>query len=139
MFAAIHLCFSFRFISYLSNSLPFFMVIAWTYTVAMIIRSVVYEKELRLKEVMKVIYCRFVRAAVEFLISSSRPSPGQRKKINFFFCTSLWCLKRFYEGRKGTGRKGFIYLWSFFRHFLENHTTFSDLVGFWNKDFINFR
>ena len=30
----------------------------------------------------------------------SHPDPGQRKKINlnFYFHTSLWCLKRFYEG-----------------------------------------
>ena len=30
----------------------------------------------------------------------SRPKPGQRKKIklNFYFNTSLWYLKRFYEG-----------------------------------------
>ena len=30
-----------------------FMVLAWIYSVAMIVKSVVYEKELRLKEVMK--------------------------------------------------------------------------------------
>ena len=31
------------------------------------------------------------------------PNPGQREKINlnFSFCTSLWCLKRFYKGLKG--------------------------------------
>ena len=30
----------------------------------------------------------------------SRPDPGGREKINsnFYFHTSLWCLKRFYEG-----------------------------------------
>ena len=33
----------------------------------------------------------------------SRPNPGRRKKIksNFYFHTSLWCLKIFYEGLKG--------------------------------------
>ena len=32
----------------------------------------------------------------------SRPNPGRREKIklNFYFHTSLWCLKRFYEGLK---------------------------------------
>ena len=32
----------------------------------------------------------------------SRPDPGQVEKINtnFYFHTSLWCLKRFDEGRK---------------------------------------
>ena len=34
--------------------------------------------------------------------NSSRSNPGQRKKIklNFYFHTSLWCLKSFYEGLK---------------------------------------
>ena len=50
------------------------------------------------------------------LIKPSRPDPGQREKINlnFYFNTSLWCLKRFYEGLnffkynflKYTGREG---------------------------------
>ena len=33
-------------------------------------------------------------------LNPSRPNPGRREKIklNFYFCTSLWCLKRFYEG-----------------------------------------
>ena len=34
--------------------MPLFMTIAWVYTVAMIVKSIVYEKEMRLKEVMKV-------------------------------------------------------------------------------------
>ena len=36
-------------------------------------------------------------------ISPKRPNPGQSEKIklNFYFRTSLWCLKRFYEGLKG--------------------------------------
>ena len=31
-----------------------------------------------------------------------RPNPGRREKIklNIYFDTSLWCLKRFYEGLK---------------------------------------
>ena len=34
------------------------------------------------------------------MINPSRPNPGRRDKIklNFYFHTSLWCLKRFYEG-----------------------------------------
>ena len=33
-------------------------------------------------------------------LSNSLPNPGQSEKIklNFYFRTSLWCLKRFYEG-----------------------------------------
>ena len=36
-------------------------------------------------------------------INPLRPNPRRRKKIklNFYFHTSLWCLKRFYEGLKG--------------------------------------
>ena len=37
------------------------------------------------------------------LFNSSRPNLGRREKIklNFYFHTSLWCLKRFYESFKG--------------------------------------
>ncbi|XP_070562934.1 phospholipid-transporting ATPase ABCA3-like [Ptychodera flava] len=42
------------FIFFLSFVLPMFMVISWVYSVAMTIKSIVYEKERRLKEVMKV-------------------------------------------------------------------------------------
>ena len=33
----------------------------------------------------------------------SRPNSEQKEniKLNFYFHTSLWCLKRFYEGLKG--------------------------------------
>ena len=36
-------------------------------------------------------------------INPSRPNPGRREKtkLNFYFHTSLWCFKRFYEGLKG--------------------------------------
>ena len=37
------------------------------------------------------------------LLSPFHQNPGQREKniLNFYFHTSLWCLKRFYEGLKG--------------------------------------
>ena len=38
----------------ISRSLPLFMVISWIYSVAMIVKGIVYEKEMRLKEVMKI-------------------------------------------------------------------------------------
>ena len=49
----------------------------------------------------------------QFCINPSRTDPGRREKINsnFYFHTSLWCLKRFYEGLKGlheTASKGFM-------------------------------
>ena len=33
-------------------------------------------------------------------VNPSHPDPGRREKINlnFYFHTSLWCIKRFYEG-----------------------------------------
>ena len=36
------------------------------------------------------------------MLNPSRPDPGQAEKINLNFCfqTSLWCLKKFYEGLK---------------------------------------
>ena len=46
--------FFFRFVRYIGGTMPLFMTLAWIFSVAMIIRGVVYEKELRLKEVMKV-------------------------------------------------------------------------------------
>ena len=38
----------------ISRSLPLFMVLSWIYTVSMLVKGIVYEKERRLKEVMKV-------------------------------------------------------------------------------------
>ena len=37
------------------------------------------------------------------IINPSHHAPGRREKINLnlYFHTSLWCLKRFYEGLKG--------------------------------------
>lgn len=43
-----------RFIYAISRSLPLFLVLAWVLSVAMICKSIVYEKEHRLKEVMKI-------------------------------------------------------------------------------------
>ncbi|XP_061181755.1 phospholipid-transporting ATPase ABCA1-like [Saccostrea echinata] len=43
-----------RFIFAISRSLPLFLVLAWVLSVAMICKSIVYEKENRLKEVMKI-------------------------------------------------------------------------------------
>lgn len=38
----------------ISRSMPMFMVLSWIYSVSMIVKGIVYEKERRLKEVMKV-------------------------------------------------------------------------------------
>ena len=52
-------------------------------------------------------------------ITPSRTNPGRREKklLHFYFHTSLWCLKRFYEGLKSlkfTGREGLTELASSF-------------------------
>ena len=38
-----------------------------------------------------------------YQVNPSTPEIGRKEKINlnFYFQTSLWCLKRFYEGLKG--------------------------------------
>ncbi|KAK7490495.1 hypothetical protein BaRGS_00018281 [Batillaria attramentaria] len=66
-----------RFTFAISRSLPMFMVIAWIYSVAMIVKGIVYEKEQRLKEVMKIMglgngvhwVAWFINAFVLMLIS----------------------------------------------------------------------
>ncbi|XP_050403065.1 phospholipid-transporting ATPase ABCA1 isoform X2 [Patella vulgata] len=42
-----------RFVYTISRMMPLFMILSWIYTVAMIVKGVVHEKEQRLKEVMK--------------------------------------------------------------------------------------
>lgn len=43
-----------RFLRVMSRSMPLFMTLAWMYSVAIIIKGVVYEKEARLKETMRI-------------------------------------------------------------------------------------
>ena len=45
---------NYRFVRAIRGSMPMFMVLAWIYTVSMTVKGIVYEKERRLKEVMKV-------------------------------------------------------------------------------------
>lgn len=44
----------FRFMLMLNRCFPIFMVLAWVYSVSMMVKSIVLEKELRLKETLKV-------------------------------------------------------------------------------------
>ena len=46
---------------------------------------------------------QFIQSINEFLYFKVLTDPGRREKINlnFYFHTSLWCLRRFYEGLKG--------------------------------------
>ncbi|XP_054835573.1 phospholipid-transporting ATPase ABCA7 [Eublepharis macularius] len=67
------------FLRVLNRSLPLFMTLAWIYSVAMIIKGVVHEKEARLKETMKIMGLKsatlwlswFLSSVIPFLISAS--------------------------------------------------------------------
>ena len=62
----------------MSRSMPLFMTLAWMFSVAIILKSVVYEKEARLKETMRImglnngiLWCSwFISSLVPLLISA---------------------------------------------------------------------
>ncbi|KAI1891830.1 hypothetical protein AGOR_G00147780 [Albula goreensis] len=66
------------FLRVLNRSLPLFMTLAWIYSVAMIIKGMVYEKEARLKETMRIMglgtgtlwVSWFISSFIPFLISA---------------------------------------------------------------------
>ena len=47
------------------------------------------------------------------------PIPGEEKKLKFYFHTSLWCLKRFYEGLQGKAFYGKVFYENLLRHHKE--------------------
>ncbi|KAM9386154.1 phospholipid-transporting ATPase ABCA1 [Pholidichthys leucotaenia] len=67
------------FLRVLNRSLPLFMTLAWIYSVAMIIKGVVYEKEARLKETMRIMglgtgtlwLSWFISSIIPFLVSAA--------------------------------------------------------------------
>ncbi|KAK7128111.1 hypothetical protein R3I93_020650 [Phoxinus phoxinus] len=61
------------FIRVLNRSLPLFMTLAWIYSVAMIIKGVVYEKEARLKETMRIMGLSSGMLWLSWFISSYLP------------------------------------------------------------------
>ncbi|XP_056591567.1 phospholipid-transporting ATPase ABCA1 isoform X2 [Triplophysa dalaica] len=61
------------FIRVLNRSLPLFMTLAWIYSVAMIIKGVVYEKEARLKETMRIMGLSSGMLWLSWFISSFLP------------------------------------------------------------------
>ncbi|XP_008404880.1 ATP-binding cassette sub-family A member 1 isoform X2 [Poecilia reticulata] len=61
------------FLRVLNRSLPLFMTLAWIYSVAMIIKGVVYEKEARLKETMRIMGLSTGTLWLSWLISSIVP------------------------------------------------------------------
>ncbi|XP_051513569.1 phospholipid-transporting ATPase ABCA1-like [Myxocyprinus asiaticus] len=66
------------FLRIMSRSMPLFMTLAWMYSVAIIIKSVVYEKEARLKETMRIMgldngilwFSWFISSLIPLLISA---------------------------------------------------------------------
>ncbi|MCJ8737839.1 hypothetical protein PDJAM_G00028690 [Pangasius djambal] len=61
------------FLRVLNRSLPLFMTLAWIYSVAMIIKGIVYEKEARLKETMKIMGLGSGTLWLSWFISSYLP------------------------------------------------------------------
>ncbi|XP_053093930.1 phospholipid-transporting ATPase ABCA1 isoform X2 [Pangasianodon hypophthalmus] len=61
------------FLRVLNRSLPLFMTLAWIYSVAMIIKGMVYEKEARLKETMKIMGLGSGTLWLSWFISSYLP------------------------------------------------------------------
>uniref|UniRef100_A0A672PF51 P-type phospholipid transporter n=1 Tax=Sinocyclocheilus grahami TaxID=75366 RepID=A0A672PF51_SINGR len=70
--------FSAHFLRIMSRSMPLFMTLAWMYSVAIIIKGVVYEKEARLKETMRIMgldngilwFSWFISSLIPLLISA---------------------------------------------------------------------
>ncbi|KAM3619144.1 uncharacterized protein V6R79_003683 [Siganus canaliculatus] len=94
------------FLRVLNRSLPLFMTLAWIYSVAMIIKGVVYEKEARLKETMRIMglgtgtlwLSWFISSLVPFLISAGLLIallkwgdilPYSNPSVVFFFLTAF--------------------------------------------------
>uniref|UniRef100_A0A8C9XBP2 P-type phospholipid transporter n=1 Tax=Sander lucioperca TaxID=283035 RepID=A0A8C9XBP2_SANLU len=90
------------FLRVLNRSLPLFMTLAWIYSVAMIIKGVVYEKEARLKETMRIMglgtgtlwFSWFISSIVPFLISAGLLIwgdilPYSDPTVVFFFLTAF--------------------------------------------------
>uniref|UniRef100_A0A3Q0R836 ATP binding cassette subfamily A member 7 n=1 Tax=Amphilophus citrinellus TaxID=61819 RepID=A0A3Q0R836_AMPCI len=94
------------FLRVLNRSLPLFMTLAWIYSVAMIIKGVVYEKEARLKETMRIMglgtgtlwLSWFISSIVPFLFSAALLIallkwgdilPYSNPAVIFFFLTAF--------------------------------------------------
>ena len=62
----------------MSRSMPLFMTLAWIYSVAVIIKGIVYEKEARLKETMRIMgldngilwFSWFISSLIPLLVSA---------------------------------------------------------------------
>ena len=62
---------SFRFLRSLARSLPLYMTLAWIYSVAMIVKSIVGEKEARIKETVSIMGLRSAIYWLSWAVSSA--------------------------------------------------------------------
>ena len=84
-----------------------------------------------------VLYRNRTRTLDKNRLTLNVPIPKKRKNLNFYFHTSLWCLKRFYEGLKslhktfwGTTKKCEIRNLSFNLSFISiQHSEIHGLMG----------
>lgn len=63
----------FRFLRSLAQSLPLYMTLAWIYSVAMIVKGIVAEKEARLKETVRIMGLRSAIYWLSWAVSSVLP------------------------------------------------------------------
>lgn len=63
----------YSFLRVLNRSLPLFMTLAWIYSVAMTIKNMVYEKEARLKETMRIMGLSTTTLWISWFISCIVP------------------------------------------------------------------
>lgn len=63
----------YRFLRSLSRSLPMYMTLAWIYSVALIVKGVVHEKEARLKETIRTMGLKYSIYWLSWSISSFIP------------------------------------------------------------------
>lgn len=66
-------CGPFRFLRALVRSLPLYMTLAWIYSVAMVVKSIVAEKEARLKETVRMMGLRSAIDWLSWAVSSALP------------------------------------------------------------------
>uniref|UniRef100_A0A8C3B3X0 P-type phospholipid transporter n=1 Tax=Cyclopterus lumpus TaxID=8103 RepID=A0A8C3B3X0_CYCLU len=85
------------FLRVMSRSMPLFMTLAWMYSVAIIIKGVVYEKEARLKETMRIMGLNngilwlswFISSLIPLLISMGNLLPYSDPGVVFLFLGSF--------------------------------------------------
>uniref|UniRef100_A0A673GSD4 P-type phospholipid transporter n=1 Tax=Sinocyclocheilus rhinocerous TaxID=307959 RepID=A0A673GSD4_9TELE len=85
------------FLRIMSRSMPLFMTLAWMYSVAIIIKGVVYEKEARLKETMRIMgldngilwFSWFISSLIPLLISMGNLLPYSDPGVVFLFLGSF--------------------------------------------------